>query len=59
MKLSEQHRLFNNTSPVDQKDSRYLYYFKNVGKVLWLTTADILSKLFIPNFDNFYPSLKH
>jgi len=59
MKLSEQHRLFNNTSPADQKDFRNLFYFKNVGKVLWLTTADILSKLFISNFDNFYPSLKH
>lgn len=59
MKLSEQHRLFNNTSPADQKDSRVLFYFKNVGKILWLTTADILSKLFISNFDNLYPSLKH
>ena len=59
MKLSEQHRLFNNTSTADQKDSRNLFYFNNVGKVLWLTTADILSKLFIANFDNFYPSLKH
>ena len=59
MKLSEQHRLFNNTYPADKKDSRNLFYFNNVGKVLWLTTADILSKLFITNFDNFYQSIKH
>jgi len=59
MKLSEQRRLFNPTSAADQKDSSNSFYFNNVGKVLWLTTADILSKLFISNFDNFYPSLKH
>jgi hypothetical protein len=59
MKLSEPNRLFNNTSPADQKGSRNLFYFNNVGKVLWLTTADLLSKLFISNFDNFYQSLKH
>jgi hypothetical protein len=59
MKLSEQHRLFNPTSVADQKGSHDLFYFNNVGKVLWLTTADILSKLFISNFDNIYPSLKH
>jgi hypothetical protein len=59
MKLSEQYRLFNTTSSADQKDSHNLFYFKNVGKVLWLMAADIISKLLLSRFDNLYLSLKH
>jgi len=59
MKQGEQHRLSDFTYPAVQKTFHNLFYFKNVGKMLWLTTADILSKLFITNFDNLYPSLKH
>ena len=59
MKLSEQCRLFNTTSSADQKDSHNLFHFKNVGKVLWLMVADIISKLLLSRFDNFYLTLKH
>ena len=59
MKRSEQYRLFNDTSFADQKDSRNLFYFNNVGKVLWLITANIISKFMLSNFDNLYLSLKH
>jgi hypothetical protein len=59
MKLSEQYCLFNTTSSTDQKDSHNLFYFKNVGKALWLMAADIISKLLLSRFDNLYLSLKH